>query len=86
MDELGDDPVDDAVAAEVGGGERAVKPPSVLDRIHDELGDVERALERLDDGSYGTCQACGAEIPDQRLAAEPTARFCAEHQAAPAGG
>jgi RNA polymerase-binding transcription factor DksA len=63
--------------------ERGVRPPSVLDRIQDDLDDVERSLARLDEGTYGTCQVCGTAIPDERLATEPTARFCAEHQAAP---
>lgn len=73
-----------AVAGEGVGA--VVREPSVLDGIQDDLDGVERALQRLDDGSYGTCQACGAEIPDEGLAAEPIARFCAEHRsAAPAG-
>jgi RNA polymerase-binding transcription factor DksA len=51
-----------------------------LTKVESELADVERALTRLDDGSYGTCQACGAVIDDERLAAEPANAFCAEHQ------
>jgi RNA polymerase-binding transcription factor DksA len=54
---------------------------SILDRVQAELDDVERALKRLDEGSYGTCQACGCSIDDERLAAVPAARFCVEHQA-----
>jgi RNA polymerase-binding transcription factor DksA len=53
---------------------------SILDRVQAELDDVERALQRLDDGSYGTCQACGCAIDDDRLAAVPATRFCLEHQ------
>jgi hypothetical protein len=64
--------------------EPAPREPTVLDRMQDELDDVERALERLDDGSYGTCQACGAAIDDGLLATRPTARFCPEHESAPA--
>jgi RNA polymerase-binding transcription factor DksA len=41
---------------------------------------VERALERLDDGTYGTCEACGVALPDERLDVAPAARFCTEHQ------
>jgi RNA polymerase-binding transcription factor DksA len=65
--------------------EPMVSQPSVLDRIQHDLDGVEQALQRLDDGSYGTCRACGAAIPDERLATEPIARYCAEHRAAPAG-
>jgi RNA polymerase-binding transcription factor DksA len=53
---------------------------SILDRVQAELDDVERALKRLDEGSYGTCQACGCAIDDERLTAIPAARFCVEHQ------
>ncbi len=48
--------------------------------IEAELADVERALERLDEGTYGTCEACGVTLADERLAEAPAARFCAEHQ------
>ena len=53
---------------------------SILDQVQAELDDVERALKRLDEGSYGSCQACGSEIADERLAAVPATRFCLEHQ------
>lgn len=53
---------------------------SILDQVQAELEDVERALKRLDEGSYGLCQACGCAIGDERLAAVPAARFCLEHQ------
>lgn len=58
------------------------RPPdlTILTRVESELADVERALTRLDDGTYGTCQACGAVIDDERLAAEPATAFCREHQ------
>ncbi len=38
-----------------------------------QLAEVEAALGRLDDGSYGTCTVCGQPIPAARLAARPTA-------------
>jgi len=54
---------------------------SILEQVEAELADVDRALERLDTGRYGTCEACGGVIPDDRLAVVPAARFCADHQA-----
>ncbi len=54
---------------------------SILEQVEAELADVERALHRLDDGTYGTCDACRAPIGDERLAAQPAARFCISHQA-----
>jgi RNA polymerase-binding transcription factor DksA len=40
----------------------------VLDRAEGELEDVERALRRLDEGTYATCEACGRAIGEDRLA------------------
>jgi RNA polymerase-binding transcription factor DksA len=73
-----------AGAADNEPAEHQVAEVSVLERIQGELDGVEGALQRLDDGSYGTCQACGAAIGDEQLAADPTACFCPEHQSAPA--
>ncbi|EYR65183.1 hypothetical protein N866_05895 [Actinotalea ferrariae CF5-4] len=41
-----------------------------------ELAEVDAAEARLDDGTYGTCERCGAPIPAARLEARPTARTC----------
>ena len=46
----------------------------------DRLREIEAALERLDDGSYGTCKPCGASIPQVRLKAVPWARYCIDCQ------
>jgi DnaK suppressor protein len=54
---------------------------SILERVEAELADVAHALERLDDGTYGTCEACGKPIGEARLEALPAARFCVEDQA-----
>ena len=54
---------------------------SILENIEAELADVEHAIRRLDDSSYGTCEACGKPIDDARLEAMPAARFCLEDQA-----
>lgn len=55
---------------------------SILEQVEAELADVEHALERLENGSYGTCEACGEPIDDARLEAQPAARFCMRDQAA----
>ena len=54
---------------------------SILEQIEGELADVEHALRRLDDGTYGTCEACGKPITDERLEVVPAARFCVNDQA-----
>jgi RNA polymerase-binding protein DksA len=40
------------------------------------LGEIDAALRRLDDGSYGTCTRCGLPIAAERLAARPAADTC----------
>ncbi|MBV8560743.1 MAG: TraR/DksA C4-type zinc finger protein [Acidimicrobiia bacterium] len=57
------------------------KDISILEQIDAELADVEHALRRLDDGTYGTCEFDGKPIPEERLEAVPAARFCVQHQA-----
>jgi RNA polymerase-binding protein DksA len=57
------------------------KDLSILDRVDGQLADVEHALERLEDGTYGTCEACGRDIDEDRLRARPAARFCLDDQA-----
>lgn len=42
----------------------------------DELRQVEVALARLSEGSYGFCQICGDDIPDDRLDQFPATPFC----------
>ena len=56
------------------------KDLTILDNIEGELADVEHALQRLDDGTYGTCEACGKPIDDARLEAMPATRFCVADQ------
>ena len=46
------------------------------DALTAKLADVERALAKLDDGTYGLCDRCGALIPDERLEARPWAVLC----------
>lgn len=53
---------------------------SILEQVEAELADVQRALRRLDDGTYGLCEACRQPIGDERLEAQPAARFCVAHQ------
>ncbi len=57
------------------------KDLSILEQVEAELADVEHALRRLDEGTYGTCEVDGKPIPEDRLEAMPAARFCLEHQA-----
>lgn len=40
------------------------------------IADLDDALRRVAQGSYGTCQVCGAQISAERLEARPAARTC----------
>ena len=40
------------------------------------LKNIEYALERLDEGTYGMCDECGMEIGEKRLQAMPFALYC----------
>jgi RNA polymerase-binding transcription factor DksA len=57
------------------------KNVSLLEQVDDELLEVEGAFQRLERGTYGTCQACGRPIGEERLEAMPATRFCVEDQA-----
>jgi DnaK suppressor protein len=38
--------------------------------------EIDTALTRIEDGTYGTCARCGGTIPEERLAAVPYATLC----------
>ena len=39
---------------------------------------IKEALERLDNGTFGICEACGKEISEERLKARPVTTLCIE--------
>ena len=41
-----------------------------------QLREIDAALRRIDDGSYGDCERCETPINPRRLDADPTARLC----------
>jgi DnaK suppressor protein len=49
---------------------------ALLERARSRLAEVDLALGRVADGSYGTCGQCGQPISAGRLAARPAARTC----------
>lgn len=44
------------------------------------LADIDAALKRIEDGTYGTCTNCGKQIPAERLEARPYATLCIDCQ------
>jgi DnaK suppressor protein len=44
------------------------------------LSEIDGALRRIEDGTYGRCTSCGREIPEERLEARPYATLCIDCQ------
>ena len=91
FDNVGDDAQEDSLSelstvdqhpADVGSETfERTKELSLQEDIAGRLDDIERALAKVSDGSYGRCEVCGEAIPEERLEALPAARYCLEHQA-----
>lgn len=54
---------------------------SLVSNEQDALNEIEEAIQRIKDGSYGVCEVTGKAIPKERLEAVPFARFSVEGQA-----
>ena len=61
------------VAAEQGENK------ALLNQLREQLSDVERALAKMDDGTYGACERCSDPIAEARLEAMPATRYCIQH-------
>ena len=70
----GTDDEHDAEGATLAFERQHVAALALAAREH--LADIDAALARLADGSYGICQACGQPVGAARLAARPAARTC----------
>lgn len=53
---------------------------SLSDNERQRLLDIDKALERIDEGAYGRCGNCGTEIAEKRLDAVPWTRYCIDCQ------
>jgi YteA family regulatory protein len=56
------------------------KDIGLRDRGQVQLARLEEALARVAGGTYGTCQHCGARIPEERLEVAPASAFCVNCQ------
>ncbi|HZR49186.1 MAG TPA: hypothetical protein VFB06_06680 [Streptosporangiaceae bacterium] len=54
---------------------------AIEESLRDRLGALDRALARLDSGTYGTSVRSGVPIPDERLEADPAAELTVEEAA-----
>jgi RNA polymerase-binding transcription factor DksA len=71
-----DETIEDADVIVVPGPSDVQSSEASIDAVDRLLDEVELALARLEDGTYGACESCGALIDDDRLAESPTVRFC----------
>jgi DnaK suppressor protein len=82
--ELGADPSSDEVSFDGDPGfsdrshstEERSRTIAVVRALRSNLHDVDRALAKLDAGTYGTCERCGQPIGAERLEAIPWAMLC----------
>lgn len=51
----------------------------LMDSERKMLHEIDSALQRIEDGAYGICEATGQPIPKARLIAQPWARYCVEY-------
>ena len=56
------------------------KELSIEQNVRDLIQKIDRALKRIDDGTYGTCEVCGKPIGEERLEARPWATLCIDDQ------
>jgi sigma-B regulation protein RsbU (phosphoserine phosphatase) len=59
--------------------QHAVAEPGPRARLQGLLEEVDAALARIDDGSYGICESCHDSIEADRLICNPLTRFCLDH-------
>jgi DnaK suppressor protein len=69
--EFGDKP--DENAQEVGEFASMIGSQEILEKT---LTDIEKALKKIESGTYGVCQYCGGPIGEKRLEVRPTASSC----------
>jgi DnaK suppressor protein len=73
VDSEAEDEADAALALTEEGQDDAI-----AESLHNRLDAIERALRRLDDGTYGRSVRSGEPIPDERLEADPAAELTIE--------
>jgi RNA polymerase-binding transcription factor DksA len=81
FDEAGQDAVDQHPADEGSEMFEREKNLTVRATLQRQLDEVNIALQKFDNGTYGVCETCGKPIDERRLRAFPAATHDVEHQA-----
>lgn len=82
--DLGADPDDDTVQAEFDAGfadsahatAELGRVLALIERLRAQLTDVDRAIAKMDAGTYGVCDNCGQDIAIERLEVLPYSTLC----------
>lgn len=74
---MNEDPAEEAEVAEVISAYE--NNSAVLNNLEIRLNEVKAALEKINAGTFGTCEVCGAQIEEDRLEANPAAKTCKAH-------
>lgn len=78
--EGGDSTVDNAEEGDVAEAiESYDNNSAVLDQLEMRLNEVKRALEKVENGTFGKCDVCGEMIESDRLEANLAAKTCILH-------
>ena len=48
------------------------------EKINRRIREIDDAIYRMKDGSYGVCEVCEEDIPEGRLEVRPNAKYCAQ--------
>lgn len=75
---VGDNAFDDEFADSGSATFERERDLSLYETLKDLLARIDRALNRIEQGTYGACLKCGAAIPAERLEAIPFAELCVE--------
>ena len=76
-DRTNDNAASDAEASEESNHDRVA---ALVEELQSQVSNVEKALDRIADGSYGFCTVCGDMIDTDRLSVVPTATLCLTHE------
>ena len=72
--------VDNAEEGDIAGAiETYENNSAVLEQLEIRLNEVKVALEKIENGTFGTCEVCNEKIEDDRLSANPAATTCKTH-------
>lgn len=52
---------------------------AILKQLETRFNEVKKALQNIEEGTFGKCNVCGKDIEEKRLEANPAASTCMEH-------